>query len=249
MPPIRVGTAGWTIPRSQADKLPGLSGHLDRYSRALSCTEINSTFYRPSRHSTWLRWAASVPEDFRFSVKAPKTISHEAALELTSITSAALDSFLDQVRLLGSRLGPILFQLPPSQAFNRERTHSFFSYLRTKVDSAIVIEPRHASWFSADAESLMTDLRLSRVAADPARVPEASVPGGLQDLLYYRLHGSPRMYYSEYTPDWLAALAAQLRSRPEGTQAWVIFDNTASGAALGNALELAGMLPHADKSR
>jgi len=95
----------------------------------------------------------------------------------------------------------------------------------------------------------MTDLRLSRVAADPARVPEASVPGGLQDLLYYRLHGSPRMYYSEYTPDWLAALAARLDCRSEGTQAWVIFDNTASGAALGNALELAGMLPHADKSR
>lgn len=249
MPAIRIGTAGWTIPRLQAEKLPGSSGHLERYSRALSCAEINSTFYRPSRVSTWLRWAASVPEDFRFSVKAPKTISHEAALELTSATGAALDAFLDQVHLLGSKLGPVLFQLPPSQAFNRERTHAFFSHLRTKLDSPVVLEPRHASWFTADAESLMTDLRLSRVAADPALLPEGSLPGALQDLFYYRLHGSPRMYYSEYAPDWLAGLAAQLQSRPEATEAWVIFDNTASGAALGNALQLAGMLAQADKSR
>lgn len=247
MPPIHVGTAGWTIPRSHAGKLPGLGRHLDRYSRVLSCAEINSTFYRPSRHSTWVRWAASVPEDFRFSVKAPKAISHEAALELTDDSIAALEKFLDQVRLLGSKLGPILVQLPPSQAFNRQRMHSFITYLRTKLESPVVLEPRHPSWFSGEAESLMTDLGVSRVAADPAPVPQASGPGGLQTLHYYRLHGSPRMYYSGYTPDWLAALASRLQSRPENTEAWVIFDNTASGAALGDALELVGMLAHADR--
>ena len=245
MPAVRVGTAGWTIPRAHANDIPGEGSHLERYSRQLSCAEINSTFYRPSRESTWLRWVASVPDDFRFAVKAPKIISHEAALELTAESAAALDAFLAQARLLGPNLGPLLFQLPPSQSFDFNRARSFFENLSTLHVGPVVLEPRHATWFSAEADSLLSDLGIARAAADPAAVPEAAIPGGFRNLTYYRLHGSPRKYYSEYTREWLSRLSATLASQPAECEAWVIFDNTASGAALGNALELSRMLSRA----
>ena len=77
------------------------------------------------------------------------------------------------------------------------------------------------------------------MAADPARVPEAGEPGGWPGLVYYRLHGSPRMYYSDYSPAYLDALAASISAaRGRGAPAWCIFDNTAAGAATPNALDL-----------
>jgi uncharacterized protein YecE (DUF72 family) len=242
MPGVRIGTAGWTIPRLHAQTIPGEGSHLERYSRTLSCAEINSSFYRPSRESTWRRWAASVRADFRFAVKAPKTITHEAGLELTAVCTAALSTFLDQAQLLGPKLGPLLFQLPPKQSFNASRAAAFFEHLRNVYQGAIVLEPRHETWFSAEAAALLSALRIARAAADPPPVADASDPGGFEALVYYRLHGSPKKYYSEYSERYLLDLAARIQERSANTEAWVIFDNTASGAALGNALMLLSAL-------
>lgn len=243
-PPVYIGTAGWSVPRLLADQLPTPGSHLERYARTFSCTEINSTFYRPPRPSTLLRWADAVPDNFRFSLKAPKAISHEAALALTPESIATLQFFLDQAHSIGPRLGPILLQLPPKQAFEAGRAHTFFTHLRNLHPGPLALEPRHASWFTPEAASLLTAHDVARVAADPARVPEAAHPAASSNLLYFRLHGSPRTYYSSYSPEYLEALATTLRARPAQTGAWVIFDNTASGAALGNALTLHSLLTH-----
>ncbi len=231
---IAIGTAGWAIPKQNASEAPGEGSHLERYGRIFRCAEINTTFYRPPRSSTWERWAASVPESFRFSVKAPKTITHEAGL---ACTAEELQTLLEQARLLGNRLGPILFQLPPKLAFDRGAAGAFLTLLRTLHSGSVVLEPRHVSWFSAEPDALLREFEVARVAADPARVPEAARPGGWPGLRYYRLHGSPRTYYSEYTGGWLETLTAEIASQAEG-DTWCIFDNTASGAAFGNALEL-----------
>jgi len=242
LPIIQIGTAGWSIPRLHAEQLPTAGSHLERYARTLACTEINSTFYRPSRPSTLLRWAASVPDNFRFSLKAPKAITHEAALATDTATLGALHAFLDQTRAFGPKLGPILFQLPPKQSFDPTRARAFFTELRALHSGFIALEPRHSTWFTPEADSLLIEFDIARVAADPARVPEAAHPGGSTKLLYYRLHGSPRIYYSPYASDYLKALAFELSAKPPQTEAWVIFDNTASGAALGNALSLSLLL-------
>ena len=84
---------------------------------------------------------------------------------------------------------------------------------------------------------MLRQYEVARVAADPARVPEAARPGGWPGLVYFRLHGSPRTYYSAYMEEALAALATELQART-GAEVWVIFDNTAAGAALPDALEL-----------
>ena len=229
-----IGTAGWSLPRDAAHAFPGLDSHLERYARILTCAEINSTFYRPPLARTLRRWSASVPASFRFSVKAPKAITHVQSL---SCDPGPLESFLGLMRELGERLGPILFQLPPKLAFDEELAESFFDLLRTLHDGPVVCEPRHATWFTPQVSALLAAHRVARVAADPARVPEAALPGGWSGLRYYRLHGSPRTYYTPYSAEYLAQLAPALTP-----DSWVIFDNTASGAAIHNALELRSSL-------
>ena len=135
-------------------------------------------------------------------------------------------------------MGPILIQLPPSLAFVRSRARSFFSLLRESFAGDVVCEPRHASWFTEEANVPLQQARIARVAADPACVPAAAAPGGDLGLVYYRLHGSPRRYYSSYSEAYLRHLAAQLKDTYATSRAWCIFDNTASGAAIQNALEL-----------
>jgi uncharacterized protein YecE (DUF72 family) len=109
----------------------------------------------------------------------------------------------------------------------------FFQAVRELYSGPVVCEPRHASWFQPEPEQVLNDFRVGRVAADPAVVPGAAEPGGWPGLVYRRWHGSPRMYYSEYDQATLDALALSIRA-----EEWFIFDNTAAGAALGNALQL-----------
>jgi uncharacterized protein YecE (DUF72 family) len=233
-PNLRIGTAGWAIPRTVADRFPTVGSGLQRYAGRFNAAEINSTFYRPTRPSTYLRWRESTPEGFRFAAKIPKAITHEARL---IDCQPALQVFLSQMGDLGETLGPLLVQLPPSLTFDPGVAETFFAGLRATFGGPVACEPRHPSWFGDAADALLRAQRIARVAADPARVPEAARPGGWPQLAYWRLHGSPRMYWSAYEPAFLETLATEI-SRLEANEAWVIFDNTASGAAAADALAL-----------
>ncbi|SKA32064.1 DUF72 domain-containing protein [Consotaella salsifontis] len=239
---ILIGTAGWTIPAASRDWFPAEGTHLSRYGARLGAAEINSSFYRPHRRSTYEKWAASVPPSFRFSVKLPKAITHERRL-----TNAAeeLDRFLGEIGGLGEKLGVVLVQLPPSLAFDEARA-GFLEDLRRKFSGGLALEPRHASWFSADVETRLAELRIARVAADPAPAPGAERPGGWPGLCYHRMHGSPRIYYSPYPTERLEKLARDMirRARAEAT-VWAILDNTAAFAATGDALALQAMVASA----
>ncbi len=235
---IRIGTAGWSVPKQYANELPQTGTHLARYSQVFRCSEINSSFYRSHRLSTWTDWAATVREDFRFSVKAPKAITHEAKL---ACTRDQLKDFLSEVRTLNEKLGPILFQLPPKSAFDPMIAKAFLTMLRDLHQGPTVFEPRHPTWFTAEADHLLKEFNVARVVADPARIPEAATAGGWSELIYCRLHGSPRTYYSAYPEAYLRALAATI-AQQHSKEIWCIFDNTASGAAFGDALSLKRLL-------
>jgi uncharacterized protein YecE (DUF72 family) len=232
---MRVGCAGWSIPRESAAAFAPGPSHLARYATRFTAAEINSSFYRPHRPATYARWAASVPAGFQFAVKVPKLITHTQRL---AESGPALTAFLAEAGALGPALGPLLVQLPPSLAFEPTRVAAFLTTLRSLFDGFVVCEPRHPSWFTAEADTLLAGCQIARVAADPAVVPEAARPGGWTGLVYYRLHGSPRIYYSAYEPPMLATLAADLRAAATDGPAWCIFDNTAAGAATANALDL-----------
>ena len=237
---VRVGCAGWGLPTAKADAFPGEGTHLARCARRFSCVEINSSFYRPHQRRTYERWAASVPAHFRFAVKFPKQVTHLARLHAPE---EAIDAFAGQVEGLGDRLGPILVQLPPSLAFDEPVADAFFAALRRRFEDAIVCEPRHATWFSPALDAFWARHRVGRVGADPARVPPAAVPGGAGGVAYWRLHGSPTIYYDAYGEARLATWAEAMRAaRARGDEVWAILDNTALGHAIDDAMTLERLL-------
>ncbi len=232
---VYIGCAGWSIPSAHRVSFPSDGSHLERYARVFPAVEINSSFYREHKPATYQRWARSVPAEFRFSVKVPKAITHVAKL---GRARAPLRRFLEGPRSLGRKLGPLLVQLPPSLKFDARHVDTFFRTLRVVHPGPVVCEPRHATWFEEAAERVLRRHRVARVAADPAPVPAAARPGGWSKIVYYRLHGSPRVYYSSYSGEFLGALAGEIRARASGARVWCIFDNTAAGAAAGDALLL-----------
>jgi uncharacterized protein YecE (DUF72 family) len=234
--PVRIGTAGWSVLSRYAEDFPPDGSHLERYARRLNAVEINSSFRRPHRPTTYERWAQSTPPAFRFSVKLPRAITHEQQLV---DCGALLDRFLAEAAGLGDKLAVLLVQLPGKFAFEEKAVADFFRDLRARIDVAVALEPRNASWFTPDIDGWLAARRIARVAADPAPVADAAKPGGWNGLAYYRWHGSPRIYFSDYDAAVLASLRERINQhRADGIPTWCIFDNTASGAALGNALAL-----------
>jgi len=228
------GTTGWAIPRLIADAFPVEGTGLTRYASRFAAVEINSTFYRRHKPETLVRWAAETPESFKFAIKAPRQITHEARL---NDCNEALRTFFDDVAPLGEKLGPILIQLPPSLKFDTTLATTF---LRAIHSGPVACEPRHETWFEEAADDLLRAHRVARVAADPARHAQGLQPGGWPGFTYWRLHGSPRMYYSPYSDQQLETLAAQVAQTP--APSWCVFDNTASGAAANDALRLTAMV-------
>ena len=234
-----IGTAGWAVPTQSAERCPGAGTHLQRYARVFRCAEINTTFYRPHEEVTYRRWAQSTGPSFRFAVKVPRLITHELRLRGAA---APLDRFLGETSALKSKRGPFLVQLPPSLEFDATIAARFFELLRRRSSDFVVCEPRHPSWFSPDAEALLQRFEVGRVAADPTTIAGADRPGGWPGIVYYRLHGSPRKYWSAYEDSFLERIAEAMRRLPASTAAWCIFDNTAGGAALENVWQLSALL-------
>lgn len=162
--PLRIGTAGWSVPVRYAAELPKGDSQLARYAQALNAVEINSSFHRPHRRDTYVRWADSTPTGFRFSVKMPRAITHFARLKNCS---AMLDRFVGEVTGLGEKLGVLLVQLPPKLAFDAEVAGAFFRELRARIDVPVALEPRHAGWFAPGLDAWLAEREIARVAGRP----------------------------------------------------------------------------------
>ncbi|WP_246795221.1 DUF72 domain-containing protein [Burkholderia perseverans] len=242
--PTYIGCAGWALSSRVAGRFPTEGSHLERYARVFSSVEINSSFYRPHQPKTYARWAASTPDAFRFSVKMPRRISHELGLR---DADAALSEFLAQVEPLKEKLGCLLLQLPPGLVLDDATARRFFARLRSATQTPVVCEPRHATWFSEAGATILKQAGIGCVRADPPPVANAE-PIGDPRIAYFRLHGSPQMYYSAYDEPFIEALAARLiEAGRAGSEAWCLFDNTARGEAIPNALALMEKLQEAHR--
>ncbi len=237
---VMIGTAGWSIPTPLAAVFPSQGTHLERYARRFSAVEINSSFYRPHKPATYARWAGCVPPDFRFAVKLPREITHVRKL---AAATEPLDRFLTEIRALGDRLGPVLMQLPPSFRYDAALATAFLEAFRARFDGAVVCEPRNPTWFTDAVDDMLSHFQVARVAADPAVVPRAAGPSGWDGIVYRRLHGSPKVYYSAYPTVAIDVVAQTMREAPaRAREIWCIFDNTANGEATRDALRLLGRL-------
>ncbi|CAK7255037.1 DUF72 domain-containing protein [Shinella sp. WSC3-e] len=223
-----IATAAWSIPKAVADRFPETGSGLERYAAVFNGVEVNSTFYRHHQKTTFERWAGSVPDHFRFAVKIPREITHGARLRNVD---RLFEAFVDEVSALDGKLGPLLCQLPPSLRFDAGDAENAFAAMRRVFTGTLVLEPRHKSWASPPARALLQHHAIDRVLADPAPVWPAS--DFHEAPRYVRLHGVPEIYYSSYGDAEIRAFAKRLAA-----DSWCVFDNTASGAAIENALTL-----------
>ncbi len=237
---IRVGTAGWGFPTRLNDAFPGDATKLERYSRIFDVVEINSTFYRLHRADTLRRWSDSVPESFRFSLKLSRSITHNRKLE---DFDPEFTHFVDLSLNLRHNLGPILIQLPPKLECDAKLAPAFIARVAAETRAKFLLEPRHPTWFTPEIDVLLKESGISRVAADPARADVDALPGADAGVAYFRLHGAPRVYYSQYDSASLNVWIARMREVATiGADTWCIFDNTALGFAWEDGLRLKEML-------
>ncbi len=230
----RIGVAGWSIPAQDRAQFGDGASVLARYATRFDCVEINSSFYRPHQRKTYERWAASVPDRFRFSVKMAKAVTHEHALQHCG---GLLDRFFGECSGLGQKLGVVLVQLPPSLVFEARAASTFFGMVQRRLppSAAVACEPRHRTWLSPSAQALLARHGVNRVGADPDPIGAGVAPSVAGACRYWRLHGSPRIYYSPYGDERLRAIADRIDA---SGQTWVVFDNTAAGHAVRDALRL-----------
>ncbi len=233
---IFVGCAGWKVPkRYRAEEK---IHHLQQYSKYFNCVEINSSFYRNHKAATYAEWAALVPDNFRFALKIPRSVSHNTKLRRPEL----LLPFLEATAVLGHKRGPFLLQTAPKLVFDKKVVEACFKYLRQRFEGVIVCEPRHKSWIDESALAVMRKYEISLVAADPGVVNVLTTDYSKKETHYIRLHGAPQTYFSPYSTEFLSSLSDKLRAVKPISATWVIFDNTAWGHAFPNAIRFNELL-------
>ncbi len=237
-----IGCAGWNLSSAAQEFFPEEGSHLERYAAVLPAVEINTSFYRPHRPVTYARWRASVPDAFRFAAKMPREITHEMRLRHAA---PALRKFIAEASHLGEKLDCLLVQLPPRLSFDASTAAQFFHALRELTSVTVACEPRHPSWFTDAAVEILAHAEVTYVEADPPVAP-LPISAHAAHTVYLRLHGSPHIYHSAYLASDLDRIAERIEHDTlAGKTVWCIFDNTADGAALPNALDLLARLRRA----
>lgn len=235
-----IGTAAWNIPSIAKERFSPEGTHLQRYSKLLNSVEINSCFYREHMPSTYAKWARDVPENFKFCAKLLKVFTHEQKLAVDQIK---FKEVLTTMMELGNKFGVLLVQLPPKLEFDRDIVSEFFAQARQVFQANIALEPRNLTWRHRDALQLFKEYKISKVIADPERCPVVNLSEWQQsNIVYYRLHGSPEIYKSDYSAEFLTKISDEMKKWPKEKDVFCLFDNTARGFASEDALEIKDLL-------
>lgn len=205
---------------------------LTLYSKEFNAVEINSTFYRKPTAKTLLKWVDETPEEFKFFIKIPKVISHEKRLENCQ---KEISEFCEHIQShLKEKLAGFLYQFPPSFKNTKENVGLILS--NVDLDFVNVIEFRHESWWCSEVwETLKQKSIVFSGVSFPGNLSEDLILNH-PDILYYRLHGKPVLYKSDYSEEFLKELAGKI-NRSKKT-AFIFFNNTWGTAAIKNSLYL-----------
>ena len=266
---VRIGTSGWRYAGWRGRFYPkGLAQRreLEHLSRQLNTAEVNGSFYSLQRPESYARWAAETPDDFLLAVKGGRFITHMK--KLAGVETPLANFFASGVLALGPKLGPVLWQLPASVAFDADRVEGFLKLLPYSTSQAAALarrhdqrlddrdwtttdadrpvrhalEVRHDSFLTTEALDLLRRYGVALVVADsPGKWPFADVRTA--DFAYARLHGDTELYASGYSAEALKQWADRVRAWvDDGRDAYVYFDNDAKGFAPFDALTLAELV-------
>jgi len=238
---VLVGTSGYSYrswegvlypPNLRADE------RLAHYSQCFQTVELNVTFYRLPRESTFSRWYRTVPPHFAFALKGSRTITHYRRLREVE---EEVRHFFRRARVLGDKLAVVLWQLPPSLRRDEELLRSFCELLMAHCPVRCAFEFRHSSWLVPEVFDLLREYNHALCVADGPRFPRTEQITA--DFAYLRLHGPERMYASSYNDEQLLRWADRIMAwKAAGLDVYVYFNNDAQGHAVRNARSLLRML-------
>jgi len=236
---IRVGCSGWVYKHWRGLLYPeGLPQRLwfQRYADEFDTVEINASFYRLPLASTFEGWREKAPPGFRYAVKVNRFITHMKKL---LDCEEAVDQFIALARPLGDKLGPLLYQLPPSLHKNLERLDAFLCRLPKDIEQ--VVEFRHRSWYEEDVLALLDRHGIGFVCHDLKGLISPRWASGR--TAYVRFHGTSGRYHGRYPDEallgWTDWLIDQARC---GRSCWCYFNNDIHGHALEDARTLKAMV-------
>ncbi len=234
-----IGTSGWSYPHWQHNFYQGIAKKqwLSYYATQFNSIEINATFYRQQSRATFERWAAQVPDDFRFAIKGHRYLTHNLKL---SKADQPLQRQRAQAQGLGNKLAVVLWQLPHNLKKNIKRLQDFSSALQMWQETRHAIEFRHSSWFDDEVADCLNEHRIAVCQSDAVDWPYWDRV--TTDLVYVRLHGHVRTYVSSYDENALCEWAQQCQQWLQQHDVYLYFDNDAEAAAPKNALRLIELL-------
>ncbi len=231
---IQIGTSGWSYKHWKGKFYPerlAQANWLGFYSKIFSTVEINATFYRRQPTTTFEKWYKSTPTNFKFSVKAPRYITHIKRLKNSE---EALSNFYKDVHPLRDKLSALLFQLPPNMKFNPTTIKNFLRLLNPGIRSCIEI--RNSTFHCEDFFSLLKEYNVALCISDTANRYPSLIERLTADFFYIRLHGSKTLYRSCYTLKELEEWAEKIRGW--NIPGFIYFDNDAEAYATTNAKQL-----------
>lgn len=210
----------------------GRNKWFEYYCQHFNTYEINGTFYKFPTVKSLQTWYKKAPEGFMFALKVPKVITHIKRLEDCEQELAAFYSVCQDG--LADKLGPILFQFPPSFSYTAERLELLLKAVDTRFKNAI--EFRTESWWQRDVYDALAAKNIAFASVNYPKLPTTIIT--TNKLAYIRFHGNPRLFYSEYSTAELQATLKELIAKKNVSEAYIFFNNTASTAAIVNAVEL-----------
>lgn len=242
---VLIGTSGWTYASWKGTFYPTdlpSARYLEFFTKTFPTTEVNYSFYHLPKSATYEKWASQVSDNFIFSVKASRFITH---IKRLIDVEEAWRLFLQHARSLGPHLGPILFQFPASFRRDDARLGAFLNMARTVVPGSgrlkMVFEFRHDSWFTGEIYRILSRHDAALCMADSPRYPRRQVI--TSDFVYVRFHGRNRLFASNYTKAELAEEAKNIkRLLRDGHDVYAYFNNDAEGHAVSNARTLTAMM-------
>lgn len=228
----RIGCSGFSYKDWKGTFYPGKlaqSKWFEYYTTQFNTLELNTTFYRFPRVKTLQNWYIQSPAHFLFAVKAPRLITHYKRF---NDCERLLSDFYGAVSEgLQEKLGPVLFQLPSQIMYDENFLEKLINCVDTNFKN--VIEFRHASWWQRGVYSLLAKNGITFCGIDHPQLPTEAIIN--TSLVYYRFHGAPKLYYSEYSATTVAAVADKIKASRKAKDVFIFFNNTATMAAINNA--------------
>jgi uncharacterized protein YecE (DUF72 family) len=208
----------------------------DYYCEHFKTLELNVTFYRFPQLSFLQNWYAKSPADFRFAVKAPRAITHyKKFVEAADLISSFYDTINNGLQ---EKLGPVLFQLPPSYNYTEERLDGIISSLNPTFKN--IVEMRHASWWNADVYQSLRKHNISFSGMSHPNLPDDVIKN--TPVIYYRFHGVPNLYRSPYSMEFLQKVIDAVQHDIDIKEAWFYFNNDYDAVGVKNAKEMISLI-------